>query len=120
MTKKEFIFVLIATLLFGFVIQSNAEDKAVQPTTSTQPSIVSLSISGTIKNFDEFVARVTTNTYIQLVPIDTNGSYQVATDSKGQYFGNPISRSCPCQRRQCSALTCPTLHPVGTSSLRKD
>ena len=58
------LFVTGALISHGFAQDSKQREVAT----------VSLVISGTIKNFDEFVSRVVPETYIQLVPMPSDGT----------------------------------------------
>jgi len=46
---------------------------------------VSLVLKGSIKNFDEFLALVVPETYIQLIPLPSDGSYSFKTDDQGRF-----------------------------------
>ena len=73
-------FLLVTSFLFspGF-----AQESIKKPVPT-----VRLTISGTIQNFDEFVALVVPETYIQLVPLPADGSYAFTTDDKGRFSYN--------------------------------
>jgi hypothetical protein len=86
-TKREFILALVATSMLVLAIEGCATHQSTKPTigsaASTQPA-VSLTINGTIRNYDEFVACVIPNTtYIQLVPLPANGVVSNQYDGEG-------------------------------------
>ena len=68
---------LVAVSLCGTCFAQNANTTPVGANTKT------VTITGTIKNFDEFKAVVVPETYIQLVPISADGGIVNEWDSKG-------------------------------------
>ena len=64
MNKFAFLVVTVALSSAGFAQERNTK----------QVATVRVTISGNIKNFDEFAARVVPGTYIQLVPMPSDGT----------------------------------------------
>jgi len=77
-------FLLAAAALFSpaFAQESNRSQVA----TNTKD----VTVTGTIKNFDEFKAAVLPETYIQLVPMSATGSFQMFVGDDGSigYYSN--------------------------------
>jgi hypothetical protein len=78
MNKLAFLLVIAALVSPCFAQESN---KTQQVATNTK----NVTITGTIKNFDEFVAFVEPETYIQLVPLSADGKYAITTDYQGRF-----------------------------------
>lgn len=72
-------------LLFLLVIAGLFSPCFAQDSNKMQDSSVTLVISGTIKNFDEFLADVVPDTtYIQLIPMPPDGGIATRWDDKGR------------------------------------
>jgi hypothetical protein len=76
MNKLAFLLVTVALFSPAFAQESN----------KTQVASVRLVINGIIKNFDEFVACVVPDTYIQLVPVSTSGEIRVSPHGDVRFF----------------------------------
>jgi hypothetical protein len=75
MNKLAFLLVTAALFSPAFAQESNK----TQGATHTKD----VTITGTIKNFDEFKAAVAPESYIQLVPISADGGFQTLYDENG-------------------------------------
>lgn len=71
-------FLLVTAALFGPCFAQDANKTQVATNTKN------VTITGTIKNFDEFKAAVVPETYIQLVPLPADGRPGLTTDSQGR------------------------------------
>jgi hypothetical protein len=83
MNKLAFLLFTVALFSPAFAQESN---KTQQVATNTK----NVTITGTIKNFDEFKAAVVPETYIQLVPMSATGSFQTlyGNDGSVSYYSN--------------------------------
>lgn len=70
-------FLLIAAALFGSCF---AQDANKTPGATNTKNVT---ITGTIKNFDEFRAAVVPETYVQLVPMSATGSFETLYGNDG-------------------------------------
>jgi hypothetical protein len=75
---------LITTVLCGPCFAQDANKTPVAANAKT------VTITGTIKNFDEFKVAVRPETYVQLVPMSATGSFQTFYGDDGQvsYYSN--------------------------------
>jgi hypothetical protein len=98
-------------LAFLLVTSSLLTFACAQEINKMQTATVRLTISGTIKNFDEFAALVEPETCIQLIPLPADGRVGGTTDSKGRWAYNSDLPKLPIPKKAAFSFVVPNTQP---------
>jgi hypothetical protein len=82
-----------------------------QDSSKTPDITVRLTICGTIKNYDEFVALVQPETYIQLVPLLADGKFGFNIDRLGRWAYDSDLPRLSVPKKAVFSFDVPNIHP---------